>query len=360
MEKKILEYQWLKKIDNRISILDEASLTLVREKIRDVAHASGLSALAERACLVATELAHNQLHHAKFGEMVIQKIIQAGVPGLEIIAADQGEGILNPAAALRGEISTTGSLGAGLSSVYELSDQLDFDIRLGIGTCLWSRIFEKNSISIRPELGCELAIMGRSYPGERISGDSAFFCRRENDIILSIADGLGHGLLAHEASFKAIQFIEQSFQQPLESLDSLVIESNEHLADTRGAALGLVHLDITKFEMEHLGVGDIGTHLNNFEQYKKFITMPHFLGSRFGSKSFRQERCQLSPGMVLIMFSDGLKTDTSLKDELEIMRRPAVAIAQWLLEQYGRSNDDATVLVAKFKHSYSCGRGSSK
>lgn len=346
MEKKILEKQWLKKRQDSISILDEASLTLVREKIREVANSSGLSSLVERANLIATELGRNQLHHARLGEMAIQKVIQNGVPGIEIIAADLGTGIVNPSATLRAEFSTNGSLGAGLSSAYQLSDQLDFDIRRGIGTCIWSRIFEKNADFNRHQLNCELAIIGQSYPGEKISGDNACFLRQENQILLSVADGLGHGILANEASFKGIQSIEKHSQQ---SLATIIVECNENLIGTRGSTLGLVRFESKNSELEHLGVGDINTHLYSYERDKKYVTMPHFLGKPFSSKHFRDEKSSVEPGMVLIMYSDGLKSETSLKNELDVLRQPAVSIAQWLLEKFSRSNDDATVLVAKFK-----------
>jgi hypothetical protein len=54
------------------------------------------------------------------------------------------------------------------------------------------------------------------------------------------------------------------------------------------------------------------------------------------------------PGSVLVVFSDGLKSRTSLKGELEVLRRPAIDIAQHLLENALRPDDDALVLVARF------------
>jgi len=49
------------------------------------------------------------------------------------------------------------------------------------------------------------------------------------------------------------------------------------------------------------------------------------------------------------MFTDGLKSRTSLKGKLEILRQPVIAIAQHLLENDARPDDDALVLVARFR-----------
>jgi hypothetical protein len=48
------------------------------------------------------------------------------------------------------------------------------------------------------------------------------------------------------------------------------------------------------------------------------------------------------------MFTDGLKSRTNLKGKLDILRQPAITIAQHLLENDSRPDDDATVLVGRF------------
>jgi hypothetical protein len=48
------------------------------------------------------------------------------------------------------------------------------------------------------------------------------------------------------------------------------------------------------------------------------------------------------------MFTDGLKSATNLKGQLDVLRQPPIAIAQHLLEKHARPDDDALVLVARF------------
>jgi hypothetical protein len=49
------------------------------------------------------------------------------------------------------------------------------------------------------------------------------------------------------------------------------------------------------------------------------------------------------------MFTDGLKSRTSLKGQLDVLRQPPIAIAEHLLKNDSRPDDDALVLAARFR-----------
>jgi hypothetical protein len=68
----------------------------------------------------------------------------------------------------------------------------------------------------------------------------------------------------------------------------------------------------------------------------------------FQKQRIRVERVPVKPGSVLIMFTDGLKSRTTLKGELDVLRQPPIAIAQHLLENNSRPDDDALVCVVRF------------
>ena len=61
------------------------------------------------------------------------------------------------------------------------------------------------------------------------------------------------------------------------------------------------------------------------------------------------EEIVVAPGSVLLMFTDGFETRTSLKQQLDVLRWPAIVIAQHLLKTHSRGNDDALVFVARFR-----------
>lgn len=50
---------------------------------------------------------------------------------------------------------------------------------------------------------------------------------------------------------------------------------------------------------------------------------------------------------VLVMFSDGLTTRVDISEELQLLCLHPIVIAAHLLERFGRSNDDAIVLVTR-------------
>lgn len=54
------------------------------------------------------------------------------------------------------------------------------------------------------------------------------------------------------------------------------------------------------------------------------------------------------PGDILVMYSDGIRSHAPISTRSGLFRKPAIVIAQELLEEYGRSNDDALVMVIRF------------
>ena len=343
MEKRLLIERWLKEFPTAISILDEASLSIVRERIRDVGKQTNLEkALVENVALLATELARNQLLHAKHGRVGIRLIERSGVLGLEVVAADRGSGIQEPSSALKGDISTAGTLGAGLASVRQLADEVDFDLRSNEGTCIRARKFA------RPiESPCyEIALFGKPCPGEAISGDDAVLCRTEDGFTAALADGLGHGPLAREASARAVAVIQAN---PVPTIQERFQQVDQSLAGTRGVALGLARFDAVTKTVEYGGAGDVSSHLYRLKAAHYFASTPLMLGhAEKQRREVRVEEVAVDSGAVLAMFSDGLKTNATLKGELEILRQPAVAIAEYLVDTFGRNNDDALALVVRF------------
>lgn len=342
MEKKVLIRRWLKDFPDSIQILDEASVSVAREKVRDLSRQNNLSpTVTEQAALLASELTHNQLRHARGGFFGVRTVDRDGIPGLEIVAADRGPGIKNPAAALEGGVSTSGSLGAGLSAVYRLADETDFDVRYDEGTCVRTRKFSKAGAV----LTCELAVLGRPCPGEAISGDDCMFLRTNSGFTAALADGLGHGPLARAASAKAVHHVVDNCDA---ELDGLIRDVDNALVDTRGSTLGLARFDAGKKALQFAGVGDLSAQVYHLKNVKYFPTSPFTLGNKSRHRDARIEDAMIEAGGVFTMFSDGLKTGATLHNELKVMRQPAISIAQHLLETYARTNDDATVFVAKF------------
>jgi anti-sigma regulatory factor (Ser/Thr protein kinase)/serine/threonine protein phosphatase PrpC len=332
----------------RFRIIDEASIALIREQVRLEGHALGLSKTVTGAAVnVASELGHNQLAHARGGEMAVRRIGRASVAGLEVIAADRGPGIASPNEALEGAVKTpksaraSKSLGVGLQAVLELSDETDFDIRLGEGTCVWARKFAERPPYPRRQVG----VYGRPCPEEDTSGDDGLFLRRDASLLLAIADGLGHGAPAREASEAAMEALVAAAGDPPEHI---LMRCHSALGSTRGAVMSIVRV-AEPGNVATMGcAGNTSVHIYGIGPARRFSGPSFILGARGRApKPFLEER-SLEPSDAVVLFTDGLSTKTDLEGELDlILRKHPVRIAEELVKRFGRSNDDALVLVAR-------------
>ena len=80
-----------------IPILDDASISVARERVRQFVGEVGLSRdVIESIATAATELVRNQLLHASGGRFAVRSIERGGLRGLELVAADRGSGLANP------------------------------------------------------------------------------------------------------------------------------------------------------------------------------------------------------------------------------------------------------------------------
>src|SRR5688572_17336802 len=154
MEKRVLISRWLGEESQSIPIYDEASVSSARQRVRETGHSLNLDkTLVESVALMASELTHNQLAHARRGYLAVKPIDRRGVRGLELIAADLGPGIERPEQAIKGTLATQSrSLSAGLGAVCRIADEVEFDDRIAEGICVVARKFE-----MKPPPYCEIA-----------------------------------------------------------------------------------------------------------------------------------------------------------------------------------------------------------
>ncbi len=320
-----------------IDILDEASVSQARERVRAEGAALGMPAtpIAELVN-VASELAHNQLRHAARGTLLVRAVRRGEQLGLEVVAADRGPGIADVARALEGRPSRPGSLGVGLSAVFELADEVDVDVRLGEGTCVWARKFGKDAPR-RPRVG----IYGRPYPGERLSGDDAAFVRADDALLLGVLDGLGHGEPAREAAARgARRLLSHGDAGP----ESLLADCHPLLSRTRGAVMTAVRLEPSG-DATVAGVGNVSARRVGTSAPWRFGGSSYVLGAPSGVHKITTERVRLEPRDVLVVFTDGIRSRHDLGDDRDLLREHPIVIAQRFTERFARPDDDVLVAV---------------
>ena len=119
----------------RVPISSDQDVVVARQKGRALAAQLGFS--LTDSTLIATaisELARNIVSYARRGEIVMKAIQGSDHHGLQVVASDQGPGILDVQQALGDGFSTSGSLGLGLPGVRRLMDEFEIDSKLGQGT----------------------------------------------------------------------------------------------------------------------------------------------------------------------------------------------------------------------------------
>jgi anti-sigma regulatory factor (Ser/Thr protein kinase) len=318
-----------------------ASVSAARERVREVGGRAGLDAnLVGAMAIVASELANNQLAHGAHGSIAVRAIEREGVVGLEVVAADAGRGILDPSAAFEGAPRSSASLGAGLSSVRSLAGEVDVDVRRGEGTCIRARAFAAPAPRRR-----EVAILGRPFPGERMSGDQAGFVRMGRQLLLFLIDGLGHGAEAREAADRAASKVREVSSLPCVEILRAV---DQELMRTRGAVATIARLDEETGSLDFAGVGNVVMQLVRFRETRLFGGSSFVLGMPTPApKRVESRLVAVEADEIVVLCSDGISSRATIEDRRDLVHAEPIAIAQHLLETFAQDTDDATVLIAR-------------
>ena len=157
-----------------------------------------------------------------------------------------------------------------------------------------------------------------------------------------IADGLGHGLMAAQASLAAIKvFRENTHLAPGKMIEAI----HAALRSTRGAAVAVARVEWSRQLVLFSGVGNISSTILTPE---KSTGMASYNGTAGAEVSKIMEFSYPWPERaILLMHSDGLVSHWKLSRYPGLMRSHPSLIAGVLYRDYNRGTDDVTVLVAR-------------
>lgn len=122
-------------IATAIPIKSDQEIIIARREGRTLAEQMDFSSI--NATLIATsisELAHNIVHYAKSGKILLGKVIGNGRVGIVVLALDPGPGIPDTQLAVRDGFSTSGGMGLGLPGVKRIMDVFKIVSNPGNGT----------------------------------------------------------------------------------------------------------------------------------------------------------------------------------------------------------------------------------
>jgi anti-sigma regulatory factor (Ser/Thr protein kinase) len=314
----------------------------VRRAVLAVAEAEDIEGdAASNSAIVATELASNLFKHATAGEIHIASLSERGQPGVEILSIDRGPGIVDLGQCLVDGYSTAGTAGTGLGAILRLSSEFDAYSEIGRGTVVVSRLYARPGApaSLPPVVA---GVVSRPVTNEVVCGDSWAVSFTEAGAIVFVADGLGHGPLAAEASRKAVLAFRQS-----SDADTVAILQQVHAAlqGTRGAAVALAALSYDAATIRFAGIGNIAGRVVGLGTTSQM--MSHMGTAGYQARRFQEFAYRLPPSAAVIMHSDGIISSWNLDDYSGLVDRDPALIAAVLYRDGTRGRDDVCVVVVK-------------
>lgn len=292
--------------------------------------------------LVVTEIASNVIRHARSGHLFLRKLETGDAKGLEILSIDRGPGFPDSAPVFEDGVSTCGGAGMGLGAIVRLSTVSDFYSMPGRGLAVLSQLWF-------PEPPRDKFLVGAiavPYPGENICGDSWFAAETSAGMVLFLADGLGHGPLAAEASQATVEAVRGVRERSPEEILKRVQDSTAH---TRGSVAFAASIDLQEGCLLSSGFGNIDARIISTRgEQKHLLSQQGTLGTQVHlARRFRANVTEWSQGDVLCLASDGLSVRWQPEEFPGLFSRHPSLISGILWRECGRGTDDASILVCK-------------
>jgi negative regulator of sigma-B (phosphoserine phosphatase) len=180
--------------------------------------------------------------------------------------------------------------------------------------------------------------------GNDLCGDSFFFLETPQYFICALADGLGSGLLAQDASKAAMNIVEEYHS---DDISTLMERCNTVLKQTRGAVLAIVKFDYVAETVTYASVGNIRFILAPRDE--KVVHPLSTLGFLAGKpQKFKIQQFAYKGEAAFMLYSDGMEIHTQSRNILSRMVSPEDALF-YISQLPVNTADDATCIVGRIK-----------
>lgn len=325
-----------------IAVTEQSQTGEARRASLALAHRLGFQETQRgKVGILVTEVASNLIHHGGGGVIMLRAIAQHPTVGIEVLALDQGAGMVDVETCLQDGFSTGGTSGNGLGAIRRLSSFFEVYSLPTQGTALLAHLWA-NPITPPSEDVLEMGVVCLPKRGEEVSGDD-WACQPDYPRrLLMVADGLGHGPAAAQATSAAIRvFQEQYHRSPQQILEA----AHAALRSTRGAALAIAEINFEKQLVRFAGIGNIAASITSETNHHNLVSHNGTVGHEV--RKVHEFTYPWYPNGLFIMHSDGLSTQWKLDRYPGLSHKHPSLIAGVLYRDFHRDRDDVTVLVAK-------------
>ncbi len=323
-------------------VTDSSIIGEARRAAATLADRAGLGPKAkDDVAVVVTEAVNNILKHAKTGEILLQ--LSATSRDVELLALDRGPGMADPSRCMQDGYSTGGTAGIGLGAIARLSTQFELFSAPGLGTALFCRFAaaQRGGEAGTPPRAVNIGALNIAKRGESVCGDAWAVASADDRTTVMIADGLGHGPVAADASREAVRIFAEHASEPPDRLFPLM---HDALRKTRGAAVAVARLDHAGRSITFAGVGNIAGLVVGRDGSQKSMV------SHNGTVGFEMRRVHAFDyawpvGATVILYSDGLTSQLRLDRYNGLLSRHPLLTAGVIYRDFSRHRDDVTAVV---------------
>ncbi|WP_235581366.1 MULTISPECIES: ATP-binding SpoIIE family protein phosphatase [unclassified Rhizobacter] len=293
---------------------------------------------AGAAAIVVTELATNLARHARGGRLLFATNDDGAI---EVLSLDDGPGMADVAACLRDGFSTAGTPGNGLGAIQRLATRFSVFSLPGKGTVIGVQLAAGTAPPPAPA-AYRIGAVSLAAPGETACGDAWRFRQNGERAELLVVDGLGHGPVAAEAADAAVAV----FDDMPGATPSVILErAHRNLRTTRGAAVAIATLDDRTRQIVFSGAGNIAGRIISGVGDRTLLSQHGTVG--FQVRQLQDISYDWPPHALLVLHSDGIVTRWSPTEAPGLLQCDPLVIAGWLVREYLRGRDDATVAVVQ-------------
>lgn len=322
-------------------IAEKADCVSAQQEARRMAQAAGFGKEnSEEIAIAVAELSTNLIKHAGQGVLKLRSL--RGVrSGIEVEAEDHGPGMTDVEQCFADGYSTAKSLGYGLGAVNRLMDEIDVTSSPGPGTHVICRKWIRPTTEPGTPRLWDVGVITRSRLFAEENGDAFVIKHRNQQLLVGVIDGLGHGEQAQAAALAAQAYVQTHDDSPL---DKIFLGAGRACRATRGVVMALARFS-SAVRMSFASVGNVEARVCGARERIALMPRRGIVGVDEAHVSVQE--IAWDPQWVFVLHTDGLRAHWQWDDFPELAAEPAREIAARLMRKLAAGNDDATVLAVR-------------